>query len=91
MNTTLTLTDLGAAIALLNGCATRQCRTSGSVRGVPSTGHPYRNHRRLSGRDGSRNAPVNEDGEALWQDLLADEWANPEAEFGGCRSATHTP
>ena len=26
-----------------NGCATRQCRTSGSVRGVPSNGHPYRN------------------------------------------------
>jgi hypothetical protein len=25
----------------------RECRTSGSVRGVPSNGHPYRNHQVL--------------------------------------------
>ena len=39
-------------------------------------------NRRLAGRDGSLNAPVNEEGEALWQDRLVDECASPEAEFG---------
>jgi RNA polymerase sigma-32 factor len=39
-------------------------------------------NRRLAGRDGSLNAPINEEGEALWQDRLVDERASPEAEFG---------
>src|SRR4030088_1951959 len=30
------------------GSRMRECRTSGSVRGVPSNGHPYRNRGRLS-------------------------------------------
>ena len=39
-------------------------------------------NRRLAGHDGSLDAPVNEDGEALWLDRLADECANPEVEVG---------
>jgi RNA polymerase sigma-32 factor len=39
-------------------------------------------NRRLAGRDGSLNAPVNEEGEGLWQDRLVDQRASPEAEFG---------
>lgn len=39
-------------------------------------------NRRLAGRDGSLNAPINQDGESLRQDLLVDESANPEADVG---------
>jgi RNA polymerase sigma-32 factor len=39
-------------------------------------------NRRLAGHDGSLDAPVNEDSEALWLDRLADECANPEVEVG---------
>jgi RNA polymerase sigma-32 factor len=39
-------------------------------------------NRRLAGRDGSLDAPVNEEGEALWQDRLMDERASPEADVG---------
>jgi RNA polymerase sigma-32 factor len=39
-------------------------------------------NRRLAGRDGSLNAPVNEDGETVWLDRLADERANAEVDVG---------
>ena len=39
-------------------------------------------NQRLAGHDGSLDAPVNEDGEAVWLDRLADECVNPEVEVG---------
>jgi RNA polymerase sigma-32 factor len=49
--------------------------------GVPAADVVEMN-RRLAGHDGSLDASVNKDGEALWLDRLADECANPEVEVG---------